>query len=189
MANIKITLELDDELIADYLGGFSEAYEEVEKCLHALADGNTDEEIYNEMLRHLHSIKGNARMCELRIPEKIAHVIESVVIKVKEGGIAYFPDLGETIHVSLDKVKETSLAAFNNETIDEAAYEQLITILDSICNDLSKVKELTNHFLHLTTGVPLVSDQHVESTQADQDFNEKELDILKMIGNRLKPNE
>jgi len=183
MTDIKITLELDDEVIADYLGGFAEAFEQVEANIQQLNDGGDCQEIYNDMLRHLHSIKGNARMCELRLPEKMAHIIEDVVIAVKDGGIGYFPDMGETIQVSLEKVKESSIQIFNKEEIDDGEYLKLIGILESIVHDMASSVRLTNQFLHITTHAPL----HSESTDSTAPRVSDDLKMIRLIGERCKP--
>jgi len=184
MTEIKISLELDDDLIADYLGGFVEAFEAIELNLKQLEAGGEVDEVYQDMLRHLHSIKGNARMCELSVAERIAHIIESVVIAVHENHIDFFADLGETIQVSLEKVKESSEKIFNQQPLDEDGYNELIDILEAICNDLSQIKILTNRFLHITTHAPLIdSDEVIQIHKRTQD----DLKILQMMGLRFKP--
>lgn len=182
MTDVKITLELDDELIADYLGGFAEAFEQVEENIRQLNDGGGSQEIYNDILRHLHSIKGNARMCELRLPEKIAHVIEDVVIAVKEGEVSYFPDMGETIQVALEKVKESSLELFNKQELDEDNYLELTAILAAMVSDMSSAVKLTNQFLHITTYAPL----HDEVPDAVPLRNIDDLRLVRLIGERYK---
>ena len=184
MTEIKITLELDDDLIADYLGGFVEAFEAIELNLKQLEEGESVDETYHDMLRHLHSIKGNARMCELTIAERIAHVIESVVIAVRESHVDFFADLGETIQVSLEKVKESSEKIFNQQPLDESYYLELINILEAICNDISQIRILTNRFLHITTNAPLLGNENL----ADKVIHtEEDLKIFEVLGERFKP--
>jgi len=179
MSDVKITLELDEELITDYLGGFTEAFEEIEENIKLLNDGSEIKGIYDDVLRHLHSIKGNARMCELAVPERLAHVIEDVVISVKEGDVGYFPELGETIQVALEKVKESSVAIFNKEALDEGYYVNLVDLLNGIVKDIQSVDRLTNQFLHITTNAPLHEfDSEQPARTAD------DLKLLKIIGER-----
>ena len=76
--------QVSNDIIESYVSEVKELLEAVQKDIIALKSNEDDSEILSQLLRNLHTIKGNSRMLGFTTVEKLAHAIEDIYKSVKD---------------------------------------------------------------------------------------------------------
>jgi len=147
-----IQLILDDDIIEDYTASFSEHYVIINNCIGMLDNTPDDEDIINEVFRSLHTIKGNADMCQLDTITQFTHALEDIVAEIRDGNIEYQPLIGEIILLSLDKTKEFSKNIFNNTPVDKNQVENICDELNRIKLQPDQIQSIAKNVVNLISG-------------------------------------
>ncbi|HXP24011.1 MAG TPA: response regulator [Candidatus Sulfotelmatobacter sp.] len=109
----------DDEVPDEILGFFQPEAEEhlqiVSDCLLSLEGNNNPEEI-NRLFRAIHTVKGSAAQVGLRRLGGIAHRVEDLIGRLRDGEIEPYPAVVDLCLASVDVLKKT----LHREWADEA---------------------------------------------------------------------
>ena len=84
------------------------------------ASGNPDAEMINRLFRSLHSIKGGAACVNLLKIKEMAHAMENVVGKIREGILTPTHDISQALLDGLDKLKAGIESGDENDLRDAA---------------------------------------------------------------------
>ena len=69
----------------------------------AILQGDTlDPEVVNSIFRSAHTVKGSSRMLKLMPISETAHLLEDVLMALREGTLAYSPGLGLLLQRAVD---------------------------------------------------------------------------------------
>ncbi len=103
-------LPLDDEVPAEILEFFQPEAEEhlqiVSDCLISLEGNNNPEEI-NKLFRAIHTVKGSAAQVGLKRLGAIAHRVEDLIGRIRDGELDPTPQVIDLCLVSTDVLKKT----------------------------------------------------------------------------------
>ena len=103
-------LPLDDEVPAEILEFFQPEAEEhlqiVSDCLISLEGNNNPEEI-NKLFRAIHTVKGSAAQVGLKRLGAIAHRVEDLIGRIRDGELEPTPQVIDLCLVSTDVLKKT----------------------------------------------------------------------------------
>ena len=69
----------------------------------------------NEVFRGMHSIKGAARVNELHAVQSLAHILETLFAKVRDGALALTPGTLHEIHRGLDALEDAAAAGIQRQ--------------------------------------------------------------------------
>ncbi|MDH5610941.1 MAG: Hpt domain-containing protein [Gammaproteobacteria bacterium] len=94
--------DVDDDLIDIFLEEAEELLEDCESTLSKLRENEDDAASINELQRHMHTLKGGARMATLTPVGDLTHVLESMVISLSENKIEAGKEFFDVLHESLD---------------------------------------------------------------------------------------
>ena len=94
--------DVDDDLIDIFLEEAEELLEDCESTLTKLHENEDDAASINELQRHMHTLKGGARMATLVPVGDLTHVLESMVISLSENKIEASKAFFDVLHESLD---------------------------------------------------------------------------------------
>ena len=94
--------DVDDDLIDIFLEEAEELLEDCESTLTRLHENEADANSINELQRHMHTLKGGARMATLVPVGDLTHVLESMVIALSENKIEASKAFFDVVHESLD---------------------------------------------------------------------------------------
>ncbi|MDH3343515.1 MAG: Hpt domain-containing protein, partial [Gammaproteobacteria bacterium] len=94
--------DVDDDLIDIFLEEAEELLEDCESTLTRLHENEADANSINELQRHMHTLKGGARMATLVPVGDLTHVLESMVIALSENKIEASKAFFDVLHESLD---------------------------------------------------------------------------------------
>jgi chemosensory pili system protein ChpA (sensor histidine kinase/response regulator) len=98
--------EMDQELYEIFVEEAAEVIESSETALRLWAEQTDGEEHRSEFQRHLHTLKGSARMMDIMPVGDLAHVLESLMTQVTDGQVAESEELFALLHESHDRLSE-----------------------------------------------------------------------------------
>ena len=98
--------EMDQELYEIFLEEAAEVMEKSESALRLWSEQPGSEEHRSEFQRHLHTLKGSARMMDIMPIGDLAHVLESLMTQVTDGQVAESDELFSLLNESLDRLSE-----------------------------------------------------------------------------------
>jgi chemosensory pili system protein ChpA (sensor histidine kinase/response regulator) len=127
-------LPLDDEVPAEILEFFQPEAEEhlqiVSDCLLSLEGNNNPEEI-NKLFRAIHTVKGSAAQVGLKRLGAIAHRVEDLIGRIRDGELEPTPQVIDLCLVSTDVLKKT----LQKQWADEA---EMRTGVDSLLAQIAE---------------------------------------------------
>src|SRR5215475_4335178 len=122
-------LPVDDEVPAEILEFFQPEAEEhlqiVSDCLLSLEGNNNPEEI-NRLFRAIHTVKGSAAQVGLRRLGGIAHRVEDLIGKLRDGEIEPSPEVVDLCLASVDVLKKTLRREWADETEMRSGVDSLL---------------------------------------------------------------
>ncbi len=112
--------------------------EEARDHLQRLNDGLTgleagEQEVIHAIFRSAHTIKGSARMLKLMTISETAHRIEDLLGALREGKVAFGPELGELLHRGVD-----ALAGLTDQVAASPANPLLPAADAALCDALTR---------------------------------------------------
>ncbi len=125
----------DDEVPAEILEFFQPEAEEhlqiVSDCLLSLEANHSPEEI-NKLFRAIHTVKGSAAQVGLKRLGAIAHRVEDLIGRLREGELEPLPQVIDLCLESVDILKKTLHKQWSDET-------EMRTGVDSLLNRIAEV--------------------------------------------------
>jgi two-component system chemotaxis sensor kinase CheA len=97
--------ELMDEILVAFTEEAHELLDAMESDLLRLEGGERNPEIINAIFRAAHTIKGDAGIVDLSHIEKIAHLLEDYLVKLRSGEIEVSPPLVSLLLQGCDQIK------------------------------------------------------------------------------------
>lgn len=170
MSNLKIELSIDAEIVEEFREGFSDHYDIISHCVMELEKNPDNREFLDEIFRSLHTIKGNANMCQLDELTQFAHALEDVVSAMRAGTLAFSKLMGEVILITLDEIKEVSEDIFDGRALDFDRIHSIESILHQMeTAPQAEIPAYASALATLITGHDIDSDvisgAHVEAKE------------------------
>lgn len=97
--------EVPDEILDFFMPEADEHLQVVSDCLLAL-EGSNDPEVINKLFRSIHTVKGSAAQVGLKRLGAIAHRIEDLIGRMREGQMGATPDVVDVCLDSMDVLKK-----------------------------------------------------------------------------------
>jgi chemosensory pili system protein ChpA (sensor histidine kinase/response regulator) len=137
--------DLDQELFEVFLEEVAEILDSSERVLHAWADEPDNLGGVAEYQRHLHTLKGSARMMNIAAIGDLSHALETLVTRVAENTISPSADLFSTLFVAqdslsemLEQVRQRHMPELRADLIDEVMQlAQVISLVPDVNEDSS----------------------------------------------------
>lgn len=91
-----------------------------------------DKEAVAGLFRTLHTLKGDAALCHFELGVKIAHPIETVLARLREGRLTFTPLLAEAIFLATDRMELTTEALLRQRPVENLNLDVLIKQLEHL---------------------------------------------------------
>ncbi|MEW5892550.1 MAG: HD domain-containing phosphohydrolase [Pseudomonadota bacterium] len=117
---------LDREVLHDYLDTISDNAHVVEQEIAQLRENPHDPKPVQVLFRLFHNLKGDARMCRFQLGDELAHQLESILDRLRNGEIRLTDLLGETLLLAYDRLEMMVGALLNNKPTAHLKFESLI---------------------------------------------------------------
>jgi chemosensory pili system protein ChpA (sensor histidine kinase/response regulator) len=156
-------LPLDEEVPDEILEFFQPEAEEhlqvVSDCLLSLEGNNNPEEI-NKLFRAIHTVKGSAAQVGLKRLGAIAHRVEDLIGRLRDGEIEPSPAVVDLCLESVDVLKKTLHRQWNDET-------DMRTGVDSLLGRIAEFAPLEPEETEGSAGSAVVADtQHARAIES-----------------------
>ncbi len=126
-------VELEKDLINEFVACFQENVEEIEQTVQGLEHDVSPEQI-NELFRSMHSLKGNCRMVFLDPMVDVIHELEEIVSEMRNGDLPYQPMFG-VFFMSIIGYVETLIGQLSSDQEADGDLQQ------SLLKVIQKVRE------------------------------------------------
>jgi chemotaxis protein histidine kinase CheA len=125
-------LELDEEIIKDFLDEFTDAYEDLQQVLVHIDQCPSNKELINQLFRIVHSIKSNLRMVALDRLSEIVHTLEDILDDVRHDRHVYAQGTSDIVLVVIAQVRELAVAQFRDEDNSDNM-DHLYEVIHHLC--------------------------------------------------------
>lgn len=95
----------DRESLQDFLDGLTDQVPNIERSIAQLKRTPGDKKLIANLFRMIHNIKGDAALCKVDMGEMIAHPIETLLARLREGEIGFSDMLAEAILLAMDRLE------------------------------------------------------------------------------------
>ncbi len=113
--------EMDPELYEIFVEEATEIMDTSESVLRDWTEAPDNHELMAEFQRHLHTLKGSARMVDLEVIGNLSHAVESVITEMAEGRIPASPELFSLLAEAHDRLSEMLEQVRNRRATEPAA--------------------------------------------------------------------
>ncbi|QRM18849.1 HD domain-containing protein [Dechloromonas sp. TW-R-39-2] len=147
----------DRDALEEFAEVLTDRAPEVERNVARLKKTPADREITAELFRAIHNIKGDASLCKFELGVAIAHPIETMMARFREGEILFSDLLSELILLAVDRLELATDALLSGKSVDHLQLLALIQGLEKLA--LSSADSVDAHCAELieaVTGFPPV---------------------------------
>ena len=123
--------KVSSDIIESYVSEVKELLESARKDIMTLKNSQSDSDALSNLLRSLHTIKGNSRMLGFPTIEKLSHAVEDIYKSVKDGKIKNTDRLVKLVYAVADKIEECVVSIIKKGT-DEKNIESYLLYCDKI---------------------------------------------------------
>ena len=146
------------------------ALEEFIESLHDLAPGierdisrlkNTpgDRELLGSLFRAMHNIKGDATLCRVELAVAIAHPIETVLARLRNGEISFSDTLAEAVLLAVDRLELAVESLRVHRSLENLRLLPLVQELERLADaSPSDIKASASDLIEAVTGFRPVGD-------------------------------
>nr|MBX2860657.1 chemotaxis protein CheA [Vampirovibrio sp.] len=123
----------DDSILQEFIAEGKEHLSAIEPDLLELENNGakTDSEVINRIFRAIHSIKGAAGFFGLDALKELSHVMESVLMQVRDGKLTPSSEMMDPLLLGVDRLNEMFADVHESSNV---AYEDIASKLEAILN-------------------------------------------------------
>lgn len=185
IASAKITDRLALEEFADAL---TDLAPKVELDVSRLKQNPGQRELIADLFRAVHNIKGDAALCKFDLGVAIAHPIESVLSRFRDGEILFSDLLAELILLAVDRLELATNALLSHRPVSPLELSALLqglhdlaqTSVDQIDHRCAEVIEQVTGFPPVISGWPN-RQPHLSSPPYNQKNASKDLQFFRSL--------
>ena len=122
----------DRELLLEFRDALNDQVTTLERQVANLRRMPDDRDSVATLFRALHTIKGDASICRFELGVRIAHPIESLLVRLREGKLSFSPLLAEAMLLALDRLELAVEALLAGRPVDPLRLPALIEGLDRL---------------------------------------------------------
>ncbi|MCA8960207.1 MAG: chemotaxis protein CheW [Planctomycetes bacterium] len=121
-----------EEIIREFLIESHENLEQVDLDLLALEENPNDREILNRIFRTVHTIKGTCGFLEFHKLERLTHVGENLLDRLRDGTLDFEPDIANALLAMIDATRTILAAIDETQAEGQEEYPELIARLEEL---------------------------------------------------------
>jgi hypothetical protein len=148
---------LDREALEEFADALTDRAPEVERDVARLKKSPGDRELTADLFRAIHNIKGDSALCKFELGIAIAHPIESMMSRFREGEIVFSDLLAELILLAIDRLELATDAILARKPLENLRLVDLVRGLDELSTAAAdKVDLRCADVIEAVTGFPPV---------------------------------
>ncbi len=122
-----------DDIIKEFLVESNENLDRLDRDFIALEKSPTDKELLSSIFRVVHTIKGTCGFLGFSKLEKVSHVGENLLSKLRDGELTLNPEITNALLSMVDAIRKMLLIIEEKESDGEEEYPGLISTLTNLC--------------------------------------------------------
>lgn len=147
----------DREALEEFAGVLTDRAPEIEREVAFLRKSPVDRDIIASLFRAVHNIKGDASLCKFELGVAIAHPIETMMARFREGEIPFSELLAEMILLAVDRLELATDALLANKSLDNLQLAILVQGLDALAQESTEqIDGACADLIEAVTGFPPV---------------------------------
>ena len=147
----------DREALEEFADALIDRAPNIERDVARLKKTPSDREITAELFRTIHNIKGDASLCKFELGAAIAHPIETMMSRFRDGEIPFSDLLAELILLAIDRLELATEALLSGRSIDNLSLTELLNGLQQLAQSNSgDVDQQCASLIESVTGFPPV---------------------------------
>ena len=147
----------DRDALEEFAEALTDRAPEIERDIAKLRKHPTDREITGNLFRAVHNIKGDAALCKFPLGVAIAHPIESMMARFREGEIVFSDLLAELVLLAIDRLELAANALLANNSLEPLELATLIQGLEEVARESARqIDTSCADLIEAVTGFPPV---------------------------------
>ena len=122
----------DRDALGEFLESLTDKVPTIERDIARLKRNPRDRGLIADLFRALHNIKGDAAICKVEMGVRVAHPIETVLARLREGEIGFSEQLAEVILLALDRLEMATEAVAAGQPVAHLKLPQLVAGLERL---------------------------------------------------------
>lgn len=122
----------DRESLQDFCDALTDHVPKIERNIAQLKLTPGDRTLIADLFRAIHNIKGDAALCKIDMAEMIAHPIETLLGRLRNGEIVFSETLAEAILLAIDRLELATEALVGSRTVSHLKLVELVGGLDDL---------------------------------------------------------
>ena len=128
----------DMEGLREFIDALIDHAPKIERNVARLKVVPSDREVLADLFRSVHNIKGDAALCKIELAVAIAHPIETVLARLRDGELKFTEFLAEAILLSIDRLELAAEGLASGKQLDSLRLLPLVQGLEKIALAASK---------------------------------------------------
>ncbi len=147
----------DRELLDEFADALNDRAPEIERDIARLRKAPHDREITADLFRAVHNIKGDAALCKFELGVALAHPIETMLARFREGEIPFSDLLAELILLAIDRLELATDSLLLHKPLENLRLPILVQGLEEISQEIAaQVDASCADLIEAVTGFPPV---------------------------------
>lgn len=145
---------IDDRVsLEEFKDDLVDLAQKIELDIGRLKQAPDDRTIIADLFRAFHNIKGNASLCKVEMGSIIAHPIETLLGRLREGELQFSDFLGEAILLTVDRLELAMEALVAGRPLDNLQLVKLFEGLDKLSQvGQAQLNDTASHVIEAVTG-------------------------------------
>jgi len=122
----------DREALNEFADSLTDRAPEIERDVARLKKAPGDREIIADLFRAIHNIKGDASLCKFELGVALAHPIETMMARFREGEIPFSDLLAEMILLAIDRLELATDALLFGKPLESLHLTDLLNGLEEL---------------------------------------------------------
>lgn len=151
----------DRDALEEFADVLSDRAPQVERDVARLRK-STDKELIADLFRAIHNIKGDAALCKFELAVAIAHPIESLLSRFREGEIQFSDLLAESVLLAIDRLELATVGLLQGKALDNLRLLPLVQGLEKMAPAApDDIDAHCQELIEAVTGFPPVIADHL----------------------------
>lgn len=151
----------DRDALEEFADALIDRAPQIEHDVARLKKTPTDREVIADLFRGIHNIKGDASLCKFGLAVAIAHPIESLMSRFRDGELPFSDLLAETILLAIDRLELATEALLRHKSIENLHLAPLVERLEKMAEaSASDMDAIAHELIEAVTGFSPVGGTH-----------------------------
>lgn len=147
----------DREALDEFADALTDRAPLIERDVARLMKHPGDRELIADLFRAIHNIKGDASLCKFELGVAIAHPIETMMSRFRDGEIPFSDLLAEIVLLAVDRLELATDALLNGRSLENLRLLALVQGLQGLAEvDAEEVDVQCADLIEAVTGFPSV---------------------------------